>query len=524
MAAKRILADVLRNPLQVALLIFVWLAATAGVRPLLLPDEGRYVGVAREMLRAGDWLTPTMNGLPYFHKPPLFYWLTMGSMSLFGVNEWAARAAPLLGATLGALALYLFVRRWLGQPTATVALVALLAQPLFLLGGQFANMDMLVAGCITATILALAHACLACDQDGRPQRNALLLAYAGAAAGVLAKGLIGVILPALVVSGWLIVTWRWRLLGRLLSLPGLLLFAMLAAPWFLLMERHYPGYLHYFFVVHHFQRYATAGFNNVQPFWFYPAVLLLSSLPWWPWLPRIFARPFWLDSQRGVVRRLMAGWILLVVLFFSLPISKPLGYILPAVPPLACLIGDGYLATARSRDSAQRLWWSGAATGTVLAVGFVAYLAIHPTRTTQELATRLATHRLATEPVYMLNNYYFDLPFYAALNVPVRVVDDWGSDDVARHDNWRKELAEAGRFAGPATSTAQLLDPARLARTLCDAPVSWVIGATSAAQTYPYLQQATAVLSQHSQTLWRLDRNNPDTAQALGCTGAENPI
>jgi 4-amino-4-deoxy-L-arabinose transferase-like glycosyltransferase len=524
MAAKQILAAALQKPLHVAICIFVWLAATAGLRPLLLPDEGRYVGVAREMLRAGNWLTPTLDGLPYFHKPPLFYWLTMGSMSLFGVNEWAARAAPLLGATLGALAMYLFVRRWLGLPTAKVVLVALLAQPLFFLGGQFANMDMLVAGCITATILALAHACLAADPDGRPQRNALLLAYAGAAAGVLAKGLIGIILPALVIGAWLIATRRWRLLGRLVSLPGLLLFAVLAAPWFVLMEMRYPGYLHYFFIVHHFQRYAAEGFNNVQPFWFYPTVLLVGSLPWLPWLPRIFARPFWQDSERGTVRRLMAGWLVLVVLFFSLPVSKPLGYILPAVPPLACLIGEAFLATTRSRDSARRLWWSGAATGTVLAVGFVAYLAIHPTRTTEKLAQRLATERNPTDPVYMLNNYYFDLPFYAELNAPVRVVDEWGSDDVARHDNWRKELADAGQFAGPAASAAELLDPAHLTQALCDAPVSWVIGATSAAQTYPYLQYATAVLSLHAQTLWRLDSNSPDMAQALGCRSTENPI
>src|SRR5258706_548926 len=127
-----------------AVLVFAWLGMTAWARPLLLPDEGRYVGVAWEMLRSGDWLTPTLNGLPFFHKPPLFYWLTAASMSVLGPNEWAARLAPMLGAWLGAFALYLFGRRWWDERSARLALLLLLVQPLFDIGGQFANMDMLV--------------------------------------------------------------------------------------------------------------------------------------------------------------------------------------------------------------------------------------------------------------------------------------------------------------------------------------------------------------------------------------------
>ena len=137
----------------VAVLTLAWLTATAWARPLMLPDEGRYVGVAWEMLQSGNWLTPTLNGLPYFHKPPLFYWITAASMSVLGANEWAARTAPLLGAWVGAMAMFLFVRRWVGQTMAGATTLVLLVQPLFFLGGQFANLDMLVAGCITATVL-----------------------------------------------------------------------------------------------------------------------------------------------------------------------------------------------------------------------------------------------------------------------------------------------------------------------------------------------------------------------------------
>ena len=149
----------------IAALMLAWLAATAWARPLMLPDEGRYVGVAWEMVRSGDWLTPTLNGLPFFHKPPLFYWITAGAMSLFGLNEWAARAAPILGAWLGAFSLYVFARRWRGDQVARLTLLALLVQPLFYIGGQFANLDMLVAGCISATIVLLAHAALSVERE-----------------------------------------------------------------------------------------------------------------------------------------------------------------------------------------------------------------------------------------------------------------------------------------------------------------------------------------------------------------------
>ena len=160
-----------RQPGLVALMTLAWLAATAWMRPLALPDEGRYVGVAWEMLRSGDWLTPTLDGLPFFHKPPLFYWITAGSLSLFGPTAWAGRVAPMLGAWIGAFSLFLFVRRWWGERAAGLALMALLAQPLWFVSAQYANLDMLVAGCITATILALAHAALCVEQERQMRRE-----------------------------------------------------------------------------------------------------------------------------------------------------------------------------------------------------------------------------------------------------------------------------------------------------------------------------------------------------------------
>jgi 4-amino-4-deoxy-L-arabinose transferase-like glycosyltransferase len=511
-----------RDLLGVAALVLVCLAATAWMRPLLLPDEGRYVGVAWEMLRSGDWLTPTLNGLPYFHKPPLFYWITAGSLSLFGINEWAARAAPVLGAALGAVSMYVFARRWWDERAARLTLLALLVQPLWFIGGQFANLDMLVAGCITATIVLLADAAM-CIEWSFPYRKALAWAYAMAAIGVLAKGLIGLVIPALVVGSWVILLRGWRVLGALFWWPGALIFLLLAAPWFATMQWRFADFLDYFFVVQHVKRFAAGGFNNVQPFWFFPVVLLLLSLPWLPWLTRPFKHGFLSDAEReperSPIRLLLVLWVVFVVAFFSLPRSKLVGYILPAVPPLAMLMADGYLMSLGTPAArAKRLWQASIAITVVLSLGAVAAFAIHPLRSSRELAATLARQRGAQEPVVMLGNYYFDLPFYAGIAGPVEVVDDWTSADVGQRDNWRKELADAARFA-PGQAGAVLIGPTSLAALLCASPVSWVIGASKDGLRFSFLSGAQVALSQRETTLWRVDRAQPDVASALACEG-----
>jgi 4-amino-4-deoxy-L-arabinose transferase-like glycosyltransferase len=502
-----------REVALVAVLALAWLAATAGLRPLMLPDEGRYVGVAWEMLRSGDWLTPTLDGLPYFHKPPLFYWITAAAMALFGADEWAARLAPLLGGWLGAMATFLFLRRWVGLPVARLALLALLAQPLLYVGAQFANLDMLVAGCITATVLLLAHAALTAEQGFR-SRGALLAAYAMAALGVLAKGLIGIVLPALIIVVWLLVRRRASDLRALLSWLGLALFLLIAAPWFIAMQNRFDGFLDYFFVVQHFKRFAAGGFNNAQPFWFFPALLALFTLPWWPWLRASLHRAYWHDPARGAVRLLMAVWAAVVVLFFSLPESKLVGYVFPALPALAFLAADGFDARPPSPRS-RAFWRAGLALLALIGVATTIVLAVRPLPSARELASVLRQQRAVAEPVFTLGNYPFDLRFYARLAEPVHVVDDWTDADVNRRDNWRKELADAGRF-DIAASQALLLTPGRFAQALCAAPVSWVIGAAGAATAYPVLQPARVVASSRGTTLWRVE------STAASCEGKPN--
>ena len=498
-----------------ALVMCAWLTFTQAARPLMLPDEGRYVGVAWEMLRSGEWLTPTLNGLPYFHKPPLFYWITAASMWLWGPHEWAARVASLLGAALGATAMYAFTRRWSGERAARASLVVLLAQPLWLVAGQFANLDMLVAGCISATIVLLAHAVLLADH-GKPWRAVLTGAWAMAALGVLAKGLIGFVLPAMVIFVWLVLQRRWRSLFSLLWWPGILIFLALTAPWFVAMQQRFPDFLNYFFVVQHFKRFAQGGFNNVMPFWFYPVVLCISFLPWLPWLVRAVRPKDAASAPQQAIRLLMLVWPILVVAFFSLPKSKLLGYVLPAVPPLAFMAADGFLSKGPLSRGALRLWWGGAGLASVLSLGVLTWLTAHPTHSTRDFAQVLKAQRLPSEPVVMLDSYYFDLPFYARLTAPVALAEHWDDPDLHRQDNQRKELADAGQF-DKAAADGRLILPDALPALLCRSPTTWVLGPTSAQARYPFLEIAADMRHHNATTLWRVNTSNPAMASALGC-------
>ena len=302
-----------------------------GLRPLLLPDEWRYASVALEML-LGDGLVPTHNGLPFFHKPPLFYWLDMAAMHLLGTHAFAARMGSMLGAWLLGASLFLGLRRWHGPRVAAIALGVLATCPFFFVAAQYANHDMLVAGLITVAVFALARAL---DDPARVQLRWLVAASIACALAVLAKGLIGFVLPALVIGPWLLVQGRWTQLYKLLHPVGLLVFALVAAPWFVLVQQRYPGFHDYFFLEQHFRRLAQSNFNNANPFWFFIVVLPALTLPWSAWLPRALQHA-WAGRDRRL--GLYAWWVLAVVGFFSLPSSKRVGYALSALAPWCAML------------------------------------------------------------------------------------------------------------------------------------------------------------------------------------------
>ncbi|MDD0813650.1 glycosyltransferase family 39 protein [Curvibacter sp. HBC28] len=460
--------------------VWVLLLVLAALRPMAVPDEGRYGEIGRWMLQSGDWLVPRLNGIPFFHKPPLLHWVNASLMAALGAQVWVARLGPALHAGLMLLALYLSVRRMdfgAGERAESLARRAALmlgSSLAFLIGGQYINHDMLVAGWIGVAIWAFAAAFVGSDSGGRadrgpwvPRPGLALLGFAACGLGVLSKGLIGLVLPGLVLFVWLLWTRQFRKVLYLPWLRGLLLFALIAVPWFMLAERRAPGLLAYLFGDQQFNRYTATTFNNGRPWWFYVAGLFLLLFPWaffalQPLVARGFKRPHAEPPLTPAARVWVAlAWIWLVAIigFFSVPHSKLIGYALPVMPALAFLAALGFEQGLGRWRHAERLFKA----LLVLAVGVALAVNLAATRYTErrgtaDIAAVLACQMGPQDTVLAAGDFPYDLPFLVRLPQAMVVVQDWDHERQSAKDNWRRELFEGANFDAQAGQRLQGLD------------------------------------------------------------------
>lgn len=338
--------------LWILFISFIWLSATTWMYPLLQPDEARDVGVAWEMLTSGNYLNPIVDNVKVFDEPPLFYWLTALFLSIFGENAWAARLCSVLSASLLTTFTYLFLRRYTYIRAARRTAILLLAQPFLFGGAHYASLDMLAASLMCLTVLAGADAVFRFEQI-RTDRLSLAFMYVAAAASFLAQGLIGVVLPICILFFWLLGRRNFSSMVRLLWWPGILLFLVLVLPWIILMQIESPGFFNN--IVHqYFLSLSEPDLNNQQPFWFFLPVILILTLPWsirlWRWFyPNGPLHPVFLEPanrleqvERPVMRGLMLSWLLVVLVAFSIPSSKLIGYVIAVLPPLAWFIQETF--------------------------------------------------------------------------------------------------------------------------------------------------------------------------------------
>lgn len=497
----------------------LFLIAGAGLRPLSLPDEGRYVDVAWEMLNSGNWLVPTLDGMPFFHKPPLFYWITAAAFKLFGAYAWAGRLASTLSAIAIMVAMHAFVRRHRDAATANLTAVILTTQPFFFGAAQFANLDMLVASMISLTVLCAADASIAI-QENRHYKRPLTAAYVFAALGVLAKGLIGFLLPAIIILVWLALKKKTAIFFRLLNLPLMGLFLLIAGSWFVAMQREFPEFIDYFFVYHHFRRFTESGFNNQLPFWFYVPLLLLLTLPWSLWCAGFIRQlRFWRQKDANGLQMLMLLWILVIIVFFSLPKSKLAGYILPALAPFTFLLADSIRQRLHTSPQANTEAWLGASIvmGMIFCASIVAFMIWHEPSRLNHLTARSTQDLHSNSQVVMLDQYQYDLPFYLQLRKPPWVVSNWQDPSIQKIDNWRKELLDAGKFSAQAKQE-NLISAEELIARLCAQRENtyWIWAAHTAPQNFRWLAGAELVFSNDRNSLWKFRPKTPDLNALCG--------
>jgi len=348
----------------VALLWFVTLDA----RLLTHPDEGRYAEIAREMAATGDWVTPRLNDLKYFEKPPIQYWLTAAAFRTFGVHEWAARLWPALAGFLAVLAI-----AGAGYALGGIALGACAGLVLAATFWQVAIAQIVTLDSGLSFFLALGFSAAVIAQreaTSESQRRLWMwLASAALAGATLSKGLIGIVLPGGALVVYTALTRDFAVWRRLHLISCLALYLALTAPWFVAVSRKNDEFFQFFFVHEHFRRFLHGGDERPGPWYYFVPYFLVGVLPWLS-IVVFGARRAWRDGAPNALgfswQRFALSWAMFVFVFFSASGSKLPSYILPMFPPLALVIA--WLLLRIETRTLVRLSWPVLAAGIVLAL------------------------------------------------------------------------------------------------------------------------------------------------------------
>jgi 4-amino-4-deoxy-L-arabinose transferase-like glycosyltransferase len=342
-----------RVALCVALACLLYLPRL-GTAALWEPDEGRYAEIAREMAVSGDYVTPRDDWVRYFEKPPLVYWAAAASIKLLGRNETAVRL-PIALASIAQIAMVqVLAESMFGAWAGAGAALCLGLSPLFFGFSRFLTLDPVLAMFVTAALGCIYAAVR--EPNLQAGRKWLYLAAACAALGTLTKGPVALVLTAGTGLLYLLVQGRSRELVLVPWLRCALITAAIDVPWFAAVSWRNPGFLKFFFVHEHLERYTTSTEHAWGP-WFFFAVVIAGMWPWICFVPLALREMYagFLDrsaiskaeaetqlaAHHQAALRFAGIWFVLVFVFFSIPRSKLGSYILPALPAAAILAGYG---------------------------------------------------------------------------------------------------------------------------------------------------------------------------------------
>ncbi len=356
--------------------------APLGVRPIAIIDEARYGAIPREMIYTGDWVVPHLNGLRYFEKPVLGYWLTSLSIMAWGPNGFGCRFPSAVAAGLSVLAVFLLLRRHAPGPQAGYLGAAVqLTCVLPMMIGVANVLDTMFTFFVTATVALFYEAWAAPRQ--RVRLGWLALCGVACGAAFLVKGFIALAVPLVTIVPFLLWERRWKDLFTMPWIP-LLVAVLVVLPWALAIDRRESDYWHYFVWIEHFNRFVPESLKaamHASPFWrdllgsealgrtmqtgtqhpesffYFIPVLLAGALPW-----TVLSGAAVLGLRRGgrdSFLRFAGCWFVFPLLFYSASSGKLATYILPCFPPLALLMDAGirrYVAAGRAKALAVGCW------------------------------------------------------------------------------------------------------------------------------------------------------------------------
>lgn len=346
----------------ISMVAFLWNLGSIG---LIDKTEPMFVEAARQMSLTGDWITPYWNGETRFDKPPLVYWLMAIAFKILGVNEWAARLPSAIAAiALTVLGFYTLLNFGFPRPSAVsekeqrkhwvsawigAAIIAL--NPAWIAWGRTGVSDMLLASNISMAMLSFfigyAYKESSHKNSNSASKKWYIAFYVFTALAILAKGPVGVVLPALSIGAFLFYVGKFReVLREMRPWRGLLIISAIAIPWFVLVTlANGQAYIDTFFGYHNLQRFTSVVSSHRGPWYFYIPVVIVGLAPWSIYLPSAISRlrfwqiAKWRQSPRPSQLSLFAFfWFISVFLFFSISVTKLPSYVLPLMPAGAILV------------------------------------------------------------------------------------------------------------------------------------------------------------------------------------------
>jgi 4-amino-4-deoxy-L-arabinose transferase-like glycosyltransferase len=345
----------INRPLLLFLIAFLFFILGGHLIPITDSVESNYALTAKEMVLSSDWISPRIYGKAWFDKPVLIYWLLAAAIKLLGYSELALRSVPALAGAAGVTLVYWFAKKLGGERTALLAAIMLGTSLQYFAIAKLIITDMVLFD-LNAAALAFFYLGYTARDETKPKRWYLPM-YACLGLAVLTKGPVGILLPGLIIL--LFLAWQkgWSELKRMHIGTGLLLFAAIALPWYLIMiGKHGPLFIQNFLGVHNYLRATVSEHPKDNVFYYYGVVFLVSALPWTGVMIGGVVDALKKIRQNDNLAQFLISWVAVFLIFYSCIATKYLTYTFPILFPITILTALYIENRLAERSSRTKRW------------------------------------------------------------------------------------------------------------------------------------------------------------------------
>ena len=303
--------------------------------PYLDPDEARYVEIPREMIQLKNYIIPHLNYVVYLEKPPLYYWMNVIALKIFGLSDFAGRFWTVFISLLGIFSNYYVAKKLINKKTAFWSAIILASCIYYFIIGRLNLIDT-----TNAFFIAMSTYSGYFYLKGRKKRF-LYLMYAGMALGFLSKALIGIIFPFAILFLWAVFSKRFKEFFKLISPIGIAILLAMCLPWIYLASREVSDFLYYFFMRQQFLRYLEP-LEHTQPVWTFIPVVIFGLFPWLLF-PFSILKAYKINKFKEIQKPdliFLIVFFLFIFVFYSLSHSKLVTYVVPLFFPTSILLGN----------------------------------------------------------------------------------------------------------------------------------------------------------------------------------------